>query len=110
MRCLRHSLFWQLRTRLSRKAPIPCPKRQLDRFLLQVDVTYPDAAAERRMLYSTTSLEDRTVIQVLNAEEVMAAQRLMQQLPTGDDVVDAILKLAFGCRASSNGGSRCARR
>ena len=74
------------------------PEAQLDRFLLQVDVTYPDAAAERRMLYSTTGVEDRTVQQVLNADEVMAAQRLVRQIPTGDSVVDAILKLVRSAR------------
>ena len=83
---------------LEQEGTYPLPEAQLDRFLLQVDVTYPDAAAERRMLYSTTGLEDRTVTQVLNAEEVMAAQRLVRQLPTGDSVVDAILKLVRSAR------------
>jgi MoxR-like ATPase len=83
---------------LEQEGTYPLPEAQLDRFLLQVDVTYPDAAAERRMLYSTTGVEDRAVKQVLTADEVMAAQRLVRQIPTGDSVVDAILKLVRSAR------------
>src|SRR5207342_3744316 len=57
---------------IEQEGTYPLPEAQLDRFLLQIDVSYPDAAAERRMLYSTTGVEDRIVQQVLNAEEVMA--------------------------------------
>ena len=46
--------------RSSRKAPIRL-EAQLDRFLLQIDVSYPDAAAERRMLFATTGVEERTL-------------------------------------------------
>ncbi len=35
------------------------------------------------MLYSTTGVEDRTVQPVLTAPEVVAAQRLVRQIPTG---------------------------
>ncbi|MFY9640254.1 MAG: MoxR family ATPase [Rhodomicrobium sp.] len=83
---------------LEQEGTYPLPEAQLDRFLMQIDVTYPDAAAERRMLFSTTGLEDRRVQQVLNAEEVMAAQRFVRQIPAGDSVADAILKLVRAAR------------
>ncbi len=94
------SPFFVLATQnpLEQEGTYPLPEAQLDRFLLQVDVTYPDAAAERRMLFSTTGVEDRTVQPVLTAGEVMTAQRLVRQIPTGDSVVDAILKLVRSAR------------
>jgi MoxR-like ATPase len=97
------SPFFVLATQnpLEQEGTYPLPEAQLDRFLLQIDVTYPDAAAERRMLYSTTGLEDRTVQPVLNAAEVMAAQRLVRQLPAGDSVVDAILSLVRSARPNT---------
>ena len=39
---------------LEQEGTYPLPEAQLDRFLLQIDVTYPDEAAERRMLFATT--------------------------------------------------------
>jgi MoxR-like ATPase len=83
---------------LEQEGTYPLPEAQLDRFLLQVDVTYPDGPAERRMLFSTTGIEERRVQSVLTAEEVMAAQRLVRQIPAGDSVVDAILTLVRSAR------------
>jgi MoxR-like ATPase len=83
---------------LEQEGTYPLPEAQLDRFLLQIDVTYPDAAAERRMLFATTGVEDRVLKTILSAEELMIAQRLVRQLPVGDQVVDAILKLVRSAR------------
>ena len=83
---------------LEQEGTYPLPEAQLDRFLLQIDVTYPDAAAERRMLFSTTGDRDRPRAADTNADEVMAAQRLLRGIPTGDSVVDAILKLVRSAR------------
>ncbi|MBK5198025.1 MAG: MoxR family ATPase, partial [Methyloceanibacter sp.] len=83
---------------LEQEGTYPLPEAQLDRFLLQIDVSYPDAAAERRMLFATTGVEDRVLKTILSAEELMIAQRLVRQLPVGDQVVDAILKLVRSAR------------
>jgi MoxR-like ATPase len=83
---------------LEQEGTYPLPEAQLDRFLLQIDVTYPDAAAERRMLFATTGVEERALKTILSAEELMVAQRLVRQLPVGDQVVDAILKLVRSAR------------
>jgi MoxR-like ATPase len=76
----------------------PLPEAQLDRFLLQIDVTYPDLGAERRMLYATTGNEERVVESVLTAGELMAIQRLVRQIPVPDKVVEAILNLVRSAR------------
>ena len=83
---------------LEQEGTYPLPEAQLDRFLLQIDVSYPDAAAERRMLFATTGVEERTLKTILSAEELMVAQRRVRQLPVGDQVVDAILKLVRSAR------------
>jgi len=83
---------------LEQEGTYPLPEAQLDRFLLQIDVSYPDADAERRMLYATTGVEDRNLKTILSAEELMMAQRLVRQLPVGDQVVDAILQLVRSAR------------
>jgi MoxR-like ATPase len=83
---------------LEQEGTYPLPEAQLDRFLLQIDVSYPDAAAERRMLFATTGTEERTLKTILSAKELMVAQHLVRQLPVGDQVVDAILKLVRSAR------------
>jgi MoxR-like ATPase len=83
---------------LEQEGTYPLPEAQLDRFLLQVDVSYPDLAAERRMLFATTGTEDRKPQLILSAQELIAAQRLVRQIPVGDQIVDAILKLVRSAR------------
>ncbi len=83
---------------LEQEGTYPLPEAQLDRFLLQIDVTYPDLAAERRMLYATTGTDDRSVESVLTAGDLMAIQRLVRQIPVPDKVVEAILRLVRSAR------------
>src|SRR5215510_6643022 len=66
---------------LEQEGTYPLPEAQLDRFLLQIDVDYPDQGAERRMLFATTGNEERRVEQVLTAQELQTMQRLVRQIP-----------------------------
>ncbi|WP_295559045.1 MoxR family ATPase [uncultured Hyphomicrobium sp.] len=83
---------------LEQEGTYPLPEAQLDRFLLEIDVTYPDLAAERRMLYATTGTDERNVESVLTAAELTSIQRLVRQIPVPDKVVEAILKLVRSAR------------
>jgi MoxR-like ATPase len=98
--------FYVLATQnpLEQEGTYPLPEAQLDRFLLQVDVGYPDLSAERRMLFATTGNDERRVEQILTAPELMAIQRLVRQLPVPDKVVEAILKLARSARPGTGAG------
>ncbi|MBT3790886.1 MAG: MoxR family ATPase [Alphaproteobacteria bacterium] len=78
---------------LEQEGTYPLPEAQLDRFLLQVDVGYPDLEAERRMLLATTGDQEQTAREIMTAEDLMAAQRIIRRLPVGESVVDAILGL-----------------
>jgi MoxR-like ATPase len=83
---------------IEQEGTYPLPEAQLDRFLMQIDVSYPDAATERRILLETTSDSDVKAKTVMSAEDLMAAQRLMRRLPVGESVVEAILALVRSAR------------
>ena len=80
----------------------PLPEAQLDRFLLQIDVAYPDLDAEKKMLIATTGVQDAKAGQVITADDLIAAQRLVRSVPVGDSVVDAILKLVRAGRPADS--------
>ena len=90
---------------LEQEGTYPLPEAQLDRFLLQVDVGYPDQGAERRMLFATTGNEERRVEQIITAQELQSIQRLVRQLPVPDKVVEAILKLVRSARPGTGAGA-----
>jgi MoxR-like ATPase len=76
----------------------PLPEAQLDRFLMQIDVLYPDLDAERRMIFETTGAEEAKARAVLTTEELMASQQLVRRMPVGEAVVETILKLVRSLR------------
>ncbi|MEO1224713.1 MAG: MoxR family ATPase [Pseudomonadota bacterium] len=78
---------------LEQEGTYPLPEAQLDRFLMQIDVTYPDQDAERQMLLATTGTEEEKLEQMINAEQLMAAQHLVRRIPVGAQTVDAILDI-----------------
>jgi len=86
---------------LEQEGTYPLPEAQLDRFLLQIDVGYPDLEAERRMLLATTGVAEESVSRAFSAEELMAAQRLVRRVPVGEKVVTAILDLVRQGRPDS---------
>ncbi len=89
---------------LEQEGTYPLPEAQLDRFLMEIDVGYPDREAERRILFETTGSEETRPKSAMTAEDLMAAQRLVRRLPVGDSVVEAILALVRSARPGSDGG------
>ena len=83
---------------IEQEGTYPLPEAQLDRFLLKVDVTYPDSETERRILVETTGLGDQTVNPVLNAEKLIALQSLVRRMPVPETVLEAILRLVRSAR------------
>src|SRR5215475_9122530 len=88
---------------LEQEGTYPLPEAQLDRFLMEIDVDYPDREAERRILFETTGAEETKAKTAMNAELLLSAQRLVRRLPVGDSVVDAILSLVRAARPNPDG-------
>jgi MoxR-like ATPase len=89
---------------LEQEGTYPLPEAQLDRFLMEIDVDYPDRDAERRILFETTGAEETLAKAAMDAEILMTAQRLVRRLPVGDSVVEAILSLVRSARPGPEGG------
>jgi len=88
---------------LEQEGTYPLPEAQLDRFLMQIDIGYPDAEAERQMLIATTGLNEDKPRAVMTAAELIAGQTLIRRIPVGAGVVEAILKLVRGGRPDEGG-------
>ena len=89
---------------IEQEGTYPLPEAQLDRFLMEIDVGYPDRDAERRILFDTTGAEETKPKAAMTADELMAAQRLVRRLPVGESVVNAILALVRSARPGPEAG------
>ncbi|MBY6046114.1 AAA family ATPase [Vannielia litorea] len=83
---------------IEQEGTYPLPEAQLDRFLVQIDVEYPDRDTERDIILATTGSEEAQSHQIFSAEELIAAQALLRRMPVGDSVVELILDLVRACR------------
>ena len=90
---------------IEQEGTYPLPEAQLDRFLVQVDVSYPTRATERDILLATTGAVTATATQVFTGAELIAAQALVRRMPVGETVVEAILDLVRSCRPGEAEGA-----
>jgi len=94
---------------IEQEGTYPLPEAQLDRFLVQVDVPYPDRDTERDILMATTGVEEAEAVSVLTAQQLMDAQTLLRRMPIGEAVVEMILDLVRGCRPQDDKAPRIVR-
>jgi MoxR-like ATPase len=90
---------------IEQEGTYPLPEAQLDRFLVQIDVPYPDRQTERDILLATTGDTDAQSSQVFTTQELLAAQRLLRRMPVGESVVEIILDLVRAFRPEEEGAS-----
>jgi MoxR-like ATPase len=90
---------------IEQEGTYPLPEAQLDRFLVQIDVAYPDRDTERDILLATTGETETQATPVFTADELLAAQRLLRRMPVGESVVEMILDLVRAFRPEEEGAS-----
>jgi MoxR-like ATPase len=83
---------------IEQEGTYPLPEAQLDRFLVQIDVPYPDRETEREILLATTGVSEDEAHQVFDAQTLIAAQATLRRMPVGEAVMDLILDLVRSCR------------
>jgi MoxR-like ATPase len=83
---------------IEQEGTYPLPEAQLDRFLVQIDVPYPDRDTERDILLATTGTQQAKPTQVFTPEALIDAQGIIRRMPVGDATVDMILDLVRACR------------
>lgn len=85
---------------IEQEGTYPLPEAQLDRFLVQINVPYPDRETERDILLATTGSAEENATAVFTTNELNAAQTLLRRMPVGDSVVEMILDLVRAFRPS----------
>ncbi len=72
----------------------PLPESQLDRFLMKIEIGYPDASAEKEILgrYSNGN-NNRALESVLSPAEVIELQHECRRVHVGDALVDYMVEI-----------------
>ncbi|MGK8234196.1 AAA family ATPase [Roseovarius sp. MS2] len=83
---------------IEQEGTYPLPEAQLDRFVVQIEVPYPDRDTERAILLATTGATEEAAHGVFTPSELIAAQQMLRRMPVGEKVMEAILDLVRACR------------
>ncbi len=94
---------------IEQEGTYPLPEAQLDRFLLKIDVSYPDLDTERQILIKTTGGEEEAVSTAMSGEDLRALQALVRKMPVGESVLNAILALVREARPEQSEDERVRR-
>jgi MoxR-like ATPase len=79
---------------IEQEGTYPLPEAQLDRFMLELRVSYPSRAEEETIVEQTTGSREVRVQSILNAERVRAMQRLVRRIPVSRGLIAAAVALA----------------
>jgi len=79
----------------------PLPEAQLDRFMFQVKIGYLPEEEEVAVVKQTTAPQDYTFERLMTAEEIIAFQRLVRQVPVSDTVARYAVRLVGASRPGS---------
>ena len=77
----------------------PLPESQLDRFLMKIEVGYPDASAEKEILKRFTNGNSRSAVEpVLTPADVVALQDDSRKVHIGEEIIDYMLHIVNSTR------------
>jgi MoxR-like ATPase len=93
---------------IEQEGTYPLPEAQLDRFMFNIQLTYPSFKDEVNVVKNTTSDETRTVSKVLTGEEISFYQHLVRRVPVADNVIEYAVALSNKTRPGIAGGSAIA--
>ena len=71
----------------------PLPESQLDRFLMRIQMGYPDAASEREILRSNRPLHGSGVDPVASGADIVELQSRVEEVRVDDSVVDYLMAI-----------------
>jgi len=83
---------------IEQEGTYPLPEAQLDRFMFNIWVDYPNFQEEVDVVKATTTDISAKVDQVISSEEILHFQELIRKIPVADNVVEYAVKLASKTR------------
>ncbi len=79
---------------IEQEGTYPLPEAQLDRFMLEVVMNYPDFDEEKKVVKLTTAHEKSVPQKIISREEILELQSLVLSLPAGEHVIEYAVSVA----------------
>ena len=83
---------------IEQEGTYPLPEAQLDRFMFNIVVEYPDFGEEINIVKQTTSAHEAQLNHILDAKQIIFYQQLIRKIPIADNVLEFAVNLASKTR------------
>ncbi len=87
---------------IEQEGTYPLPEAQLDRFMFNIQLDYPDFEDELTIVKKTTSDIKENPKTILSAEEIIYFQELIRRIPVNDNVLKYAVKLSVMTRPGTS--------
>lgn len=93
-------LFFVLATQnpIEQEGTYPLPEAQLDRFMFQINLTYPSFEDEIEIVKRTTGNLKSQINSILTAKDIIAFQAIIREIPVADNVLEYAVNLIQSTR------------
>ena len=95
---------------IEQEGTYPLPEAQLDRFMFQVILDYPQFADEVNILKQTTGSVSQQATSVMNADEIKSFQALVREVPVTDHVFEQMVMMMQKTRPNTPGAHELAQK
>jgi MoxR-like ATPase len=104
---VRHTLpapFFVLATQnpIEQEGTYPLPEAQLDRFMLNIPLTYPSYEQEVEVVKNTTSSRNVQLKHILTGDQILEFQQVIRKIPVSDNVLEYAVGLASKTRPGTS--------
>ncbi len=87
---------------IEQEGTYPLPEAQLDRFMFNIKIDYPDHEEEVAIVKSTTSGIDNELNIIIGREDLLLYQDLVRRVPIADNVIEFAVDLVSKTRPQSD--------
>jgi len=91
---------------IEQEGTYPLPEAQLDRFMLNIIITYPSRDEEIEIVKSTTHLENSNINPILSANDLFEYQSLVRNVPVADNVIQYAVDFVSSTRNNDNSADK----
>ncbi len=85
---------------IEQEGTYPLPEAQLDRFMFNIYIDYPEKSEEKEIVMTTTSAYEPNIEPVITGEEVLRLQQIVRKVPIAEAMVDYAVELSINTRPS----------
>ncbi len=83
---------------IEQEGTYPLPEAQLDRFMFNIYIDYPEKSEEKEIVLTTTSAYEPEIEPIITGEEVLRLQQIVRKVPIAEAMVDYAVELSVNTR------------